>query len=372
MAANSKLPKYRRHSLRDRAFIQVDGKRRYLPGPYKSPESLRAYRDHLQSIKPCLDAPSKATITVAVLAGKFQTWADVNYPPTGRSERSNVQAALKPLVALHGSLPAASITPSHLKAIQQHLAALGLTRGYINATCARIKRAFRWAAAEELIPPAVPQALWMVPWLRAGRSTAKESRPRCPVTLEQVAAVLPELSPTVATMVRLQWLTGARSQSICQARAHQFDTSKSPWEWRPIHKTQSRGHDLVIYLGPQAQEILKPLLLDAAPAEYLFSPKHSLTGRPAKGYRSFYDSVSYLRAIRRAQDRVNAQRAEAGLDPLPRWTPHQIRHARATAVRAKYGLEAAQATLGHQTLSAAQIYAARLDAAAREIATAEG
>ena len=42
---------------------------------------------------------------------------------------------------------------------------------------------------------------------------------------------------------------------------------------------------------------------------------------------------------------------------FPNWNVHQIRHARATHVRALHSLEAAQATLGHASLDSTQIYA---------------
>jgi site-specific recombinase XerC len=84
--------------------------------------------------------------------------------------------------------------------------------------------------------------------------------------------------------------------------------------------------------------------------------------------RAFYDSVSYLRAIRRAQERIRKQQAADGKHMDPLWTPHQLRHARGTLVRAKHGLEAAQAALGHARMDSTQIYAQRLRESARAVA----
>ena len=39
------------------------------------------------------------------------------------------------------------------------------------------------------------------------------------------------------------------------------------------------------------------------------------------------------------------------------WAPNQIRHARGTEIRKRYGLEASQATLGHAELGVTQVYA---------------
>jgi site-specific recombinase XerC len=39
--------------------------------------------------------------------------------------------------------------------------------------------------------------------------------------------------------------------------------------------------------------------------------------------------------------------------------PHQLRHAAATSIRARYGLEAAQVILGHAKADVTQVYAER-------------
>ncbi|MCL5945588.1 MAG: tyrosine-type recombinase/integrase [Planctomycetes bacterium] len=57
---------------------------------------------------------------------------------------------------------------------------------------------------------------------------------------------------------------------------------------------------------------------------------------------------------------------------FPNWNVHQIRHAWATRVRALHGLEAAQATLGHASLDATQIYAEKSAHLAIEIARKMG
>ena len=44
---------------------------------------------------------------------------------------------------------------------------------------------------------------------------------------------------------------------------------------------------------------------------------------------------------------------------VPRWSPNQLRHAVATAVRKQFGLEAVQVVLGHATADVTQIYAER-------------
>jgi integrase len=351
----ARRPKYRRHTIRDLGFVEYQGKRRYFPGPYKSAESLKAYREFLLRHVLVEFATAKSdTLTMRELVERYQAWAERTYPIGPRSEYANLRAATQLAIS---DQPAEEFAPSDLKAIMGRMAVAKRSRGYVNAVAARIKRMFRWAVHESLVPPAVLHALQALPGLRRGRSAAVESAQRLPVEWDAVEAVLPQLSPTVAAMVLLHWHTGVRSQSICHAKREQFDTSCQPWEWRPIHKTQAT-HSLVVFVGPQAQRVLAPFL---ANEPYLFQPKH-LNGKRAKGYRAFYDSVSYLRAVSRACDRAG----------IPRWTPHMLRHAKATRVRAAYGLEAAQATTGHATLAAAQIYAQRRNDLARQVAAESG
>ncbi|MFN9962754.1 MAG: tyrosine-type recombinase/integrase, partial [Planctomycetota bacterium] len=50
------------------------------------------------------------------------------------------------------------------------------------------------------------------------------------------------------------------------------------------------------------------------------------------------------------------------------WTPHQLRHAKAQMIRDQFGLEAAQAVLGHSSLTATQIYAKKRLDLAKELA----
>ncbi len=49
------------------------------------------------------------------------------------------------------------------------------------------------------------------------------------------------------------------------------------------------------------------------------------------------------------------------------WAPNRLRHSRATAIREQYGLEAAQAVLGHSNADVTQIYAERDIAKAAKI-----
>jgi site-specific recombinase XerC len=42
---------------------------------------------------------------------------------------------------------------------------------------------------------------------------------------------------------------------------------------------------------------------------------------------------------------------------IPRWSPNRLRHARATEIRAQFGIESASTVLGHANVKTTEIYA---------------
>ncbi len=87
--------------------------------------------------------------------------------------------------------------------------------------------------------------------------------------------------------------------------------------------------------------------------------------RPSRHRRrppgSCYSTTSYRRAIHRACER-------AGIE---QWSPNRLRHAAATEIRSRFGLEAAQVILGHSRADVTQVYAerdlAKAEAVVREV-----
>jgi integrase len=97
-----------------------------------------------------------------------------------------------------------------------------------------------------------------------------------------VEATLPHVSPQVGAMIRLQPLTGMRPGEVVLIRACDIDRSETAWTYRPErHKMQHLGHERPIFLGPKAQEVLRPFLkLD--PTAHLFSPREAEEARYAR------------------------------------------------------------------------------------------
>lgn len=363
------------HKASGQAAVKLAGQFVYL-GPFGSEEAAQRYRRVIAEwqAKGCW-APARAVLVKDLIAGYWQH-AEVYYRKNGKptSELSVLKLAMRVLLSLYGDAPAADFGPLALKACREAMIAKGLCRSTINGYVSRIRQVFRWAVENELVPGHVHQALRAVVGLKRGRTLAKESVPVRPVDAGDMEAVVLLVSPQVAAMIRLQWLTGMRPQEVVQMRMGDLDRGGRVWLYRPKdHKVEHHGMDRVIPLGPQAQAVVAPFLkLD--PLAPLFSPKEAeqhrrkamRAARKTKVWRSHgnqerkrrrgskdqplrdcYDTASYRRAVARGCEK-------AGIAP---WSPNQLRHSAATRIRREMGIEVAQAVLGHRQLETTQVYA---------------
>ncbi len=162
--------------------------------------------------RPTKPVQESCEITVTELVLAYWKFAQSHYvkdgQPTGAT--AGIKVALRLLRQCYGPTPAVEFGPLALKAIQMKMIDLNQSRGYINSNIDRIRRMFKWAASEELIPASIPQALAMVPGLRKGRTAARDLPPVQPVPDSTVDATILHLPKTVADMVRFQRLTGCR------------------------------------------------------------------------------------------------------------------------------------------------------------------
>ncbi|MBN9120808.1 MAG: hypothetical protein J0I06_16940, partial [Planctomycetes bacterium] len=162
----------------------------------------------------------------------------------------------KVLTELFGLLPVTEFGPRALKLVRAKMVELGWSRGYVNKQVNRLKRMFRWAAADELIPGSVVHNLSSVRAIQKGESGVRETEPVKPAPVEWVEAVLPLTARQVAAMIRLQILTGARPGEIVLVRGADLDRSGPVWVFRPhYHKTDYRDHAREVYIGPKAQAV---------------------------------------------------------------------------------------------------------------------
>ncbi len=177
------------------------------------------------------------------------------------------------------------------------------------------------------------------------------------------------------------------------------------WEYRSFrHKNLHREQDRVVYIGPKAQVILRPYLLQPAD-RFCFSPVEAEAARraelsaarvtrlscgnrpgtnkkprPKRVPKDCYETLSYARAIQRACDRAFPAPIELADDPAAvktwrkskRWAPNQLRHALGTRVRKEFDLDAAKTVLGHSQIVTTQIYAEADRTRAIQVAKAIG
>lgn len=372
----AKVPKLRTHKATGQGYVVLNGQAIYL-GRADKPETERRYH---QVIAEWLanDRQPRVTpdqMTVKELIARFWLHAETYYrDPDGSVSREldNIRDALRLVKELFALTPAAKFGPRALRTVRQKMIEAGLCRRNINCRIGRIKRVFRWAASEELIPGEVYHALLSVEGLRRGRCEAKESQPVRPVPDAHVEAIKPFVSRQVWAMIELQRLTGARPGEITIIRPVDVDMKGDIWVYVPAkHKTAIHGHERRIYLGPRAQEVLRPFRHRRVDA-YCFSPVEADAERrealhqqrqtplscgnapgtnrktnPQRKPGDVYTVSAYRTAIVRACNRAG----------VPEWHPHQLRHAAATSLRREFGLETARVILGHRSAAVTTMYA---------------
>jgi integrase len=323
-------------------------------------------------------------------------------------EVRHLKTACRFVRELYGTTPAAEFGPLSLKAVRQKFVSAGWSRKTVNARVERVRRVFRWAVAEELVPPTVLQALVEVPGLQRGRTSARDTEPVLPVEDATVDATLPFLNRHVRGLIEFQRLTGCRPTEACRVRRSDIDMSGAVWRYRPTqHKGSWKGKPRTIAIGPKAQSLLREFFTPSL-EDYLFNPRRAVEefkadraakrktpcypshmrhnaarrkANPKRTPKGRYTRVSYGTAVDRACDkafpppeplakrpgesvakwwkRLTAeQRSEVkAWRKAHQWAPNQLRHSYATKVRKDHGLEAAQVALGHSKADVTQIYA---------------
>lgn len=390
MASRAKPPRtpsFRMHKPTGQGFAELAGHRQYL-GRYDLPETREKYHRVLAEwvsnvYKRRIDPEE---LTIRELCSAYANHAEGYYgTKSGGLERAHT--ALKTVQKLYDSIPAKDFGPLALQAVIKEWIDQDLCRSTINDQLARIKRMFRWAVAQEMLPPSVYQVLNCVEGLRLGRSKAREPKVIGPVADVHVDAIEEFVSRPVWAAIQLQRFTGARSSEILMLRRCDIDTTGT--EWTAVikqHKNAFRGKPRVLCFGPQARAILRQLFIGKGPSDFLISPRDVFRERSESSdghrrpnqkptprqsertVREHYDSASYGRAIARAIVECNKKRIAENLPKVPHWHPHQLRHSYATLIRRHLGLEAVQAALGHSHAKTSEIYAESELAVALEVA----
>jgi integrase len=174
-------------------------------------------------------------------------------------------------------------------------------------------------------------------------------------------------------MVRLELLTGMRPGEVIQMTMRSIDTTGPVWIYTPpLHWTSHHGKARRVYIGPKAQDILRPWLRTSLD-EPLFQPieaesERSARRRAARKTKLWPSHVARYAAARkerpgRAKGNMDSVAsygraiardcAEAG---IPAWSPHGLRHAAASELRRQFGEESTRLILGHSKLDTTRLY----------------
>ncbi len=408
------IPKYRKHRASGQAIVSIAGRDHYL-GPHGTKASKLLYDRLIAEYLAANRQPQYFTteddrITVVEVLAAFWRFAKSYYVKNGKptNEQDAFRLVIRDIRLLYGNTPAEEFGPKALKAVRQKWIDRGQCRPTVNKNMRRLTRIFKWAVSEELISAHVHQALATVPGLKKGRCELPEPDPILPVPQATVNQTLPHLPPILHDMVLVQSKTGMRPGEVCNLRPVDVDRSEDIWVYRPeVHKTEHHLRSRLVFIGPTAQQVLLPYLSRDANSP-CFSPQENMAQflkekhanrqtplscgnrpgtnrkkKPIKLPRDRYDANSYRQAIHRACERAFpppvdlARRADEtrgqwferlgpeGVRKLKqwqsehRWSPNQLRHSAATAIRKRYGLEAAQVVLGHAAADVTQVYAER-------------
>jgi integrase len=321
---------------------------------------------------------------------------------------------MRPLQELYGHTVAREFGPLALKTVRQAMIDANLSRNEVNKRVKHIVRCFKWAVENELVPASVHHGLKAVSGLRRGRTEARELPPVRPVPDAYVDAIRPHVAPQIWAMIELQRFTAMRPGEVVLMRTADLDVSGRVWVYVPErHKTEHQGRERQIYLGPQAQAVLRPWLRTNL-AEYLFSPGEVLEAyyvqrrserktprtpssrarkrvkRRERAPQDHYTTQSYGRAIavgcKRAFPHPKEEEFTSRIEAAPKedrrklrgelkawrkehkdelrqwhrehgWHPHRLRHNAATRLRKQYGLDIARVILGHASPVVTEVYA---------------
>lgn len=388
-----KLPSYRHHKATGQGYTEHQRKAYYF-GPYGTPESKVKYSRFIAELTALQKGASVqpapgSSILVSELVDAFTDHAARKYVKNGlpTSELNNFKVALLPVVEIYGDVRPDEFGPVALETIRQRWIAQGLARKTINSYVRRVTRAWKWGVSQQIVPIAAWQALTSLEALRAGQGI---DHPKVSPAIEgRINAVRPFLSRQLRAMVDFQLWTGCRPHEACQIRTGDINRFGDVWEYRPgSFKTQHHANSSrVVYIGPHAQEIVKPWLRKNL-SEPLWQPREARqewlaahgnaavpVGKFQAGYQ--YNAMSYGRAIERACEKAFGCPVHLRRQYTPRkaddadqikkdaadwreancWSPNQLRHTAATRIREAYGIEIARIILGHTNSFTTEIYA---------------
>lgn len=384
--ARRKLPGINWHKGKGQWYVALDeqqhllgkplpgmrGKPRPQAGP---PDAVRAEHDALMATWLRARAlPPERLGSSPLILEVWESYRAHCMQRYSKGELGCIQDACRILAQMYGNEPIADFTASKLEELQTAFVAKGWAKSHVNAQISKVRRMFAWAVLKDLVPKEVWIGLKVLPGLKVSKREKRERRVK-DVPDSLIEATLPRLPERVRVMVQAHRLIGCRAQEIvvmrtCDIDMNADDDAVSPEQRCWLYTPGESKTDEQYWIGPKAQELLRPLLNPLNPTAWLF---------PTRGRgRGCWSTATYRKVIGRAckggRRRVNRSRAKDAqfedLPPLPHWNPLMLRHSAAEEARRQHpkGLEAAQARLRHANMKTSQHYAHDLSALGRDVA----
>jgi integrase len=315
-----KTPTLRLHKPSGRAVVTLDGRDHYL-GDYGSTAAQDAYdrlvgawmqRGRTLSSRERGGEP----VTVAEVIAAF--WSQ--HVPTMRSERKYVLAPFRILRKMYGETNINEFGPVAFRTfratlmkepVKRYMGTRGLvplghtlSRCTVNTYMKHVKGMMQWAMENELVSVSTLHTILAIKPLEKDAKGVRETDDVPPAKMEDVEAVRQLVTRPVRAMIDLQLLTGARPGELCIMRLQDIDMSGPVWIYRPSkHKTQRKGKERLVPIGPKAQQIVRGFMTTDISA-YLFRPVDGIRecGRPcSKNVKSSPHDLSRRAANYRKQ-----------------------------------------------------------------------
>lgn len=323
------IPALTLHRPSGQGRVYWNGRYYYL-GKWGSNDLAVNYRRIVSNViatgKPVMDDPPQPTIRQ--LSERYLDHVRESFPKSS-GEPAAIARAVRELNQFAGDFTPDYFTPPKLLELRALWIKRPLVLSTINKYHNYILGMFAWLATMMLIQASIWHSLQTVKKLKPNRSSAKDPKIIDPVKWEHVVAIKDHVSDTVWNMIQMQYFTGMRSGEVLSMTLDQIHNDV----YSPVrHKNAWRKHKRNVSLGPRAREIVAAASHGKAATEPIFQG---------------YTSASYGRAVLRACQKAS----------VPRWHPHQLRHAAGDRVREAYGLDVTQAFLGHATAKMSERYA---------------
>ncbi len=362
------FPSYpkKKHKASGQARIRWRGKDYYL-GRFDSPESRVEYARLAALFATAPEAAPVKRPESLTVAGMIHAWHADAEKWSAPKELAELERAALVLERLYGPTPAAKFGVAELGVVREAMIKgswlteaeradyrkrklpLSWAKSTVNHQMGRVKRIFRFAEQMGLVAKGTWEHLRSLRPLR--KNEVRETPKRKPVDEAIVEKTLPHLSLMVASMVRVQLLTGMRPSELCGMTCDKFQPGPDGTllyrldEYKSAHLPDAQDWQMVV-LGPSAQAAILPFL-EAARAlggsVFLWRP------RPNK--QACYTESGYYQAVVDGCKRAK----------VPPFHVYQLRHAACQRITRLMGSDAARAVLRQRTLDATQHYSNHQD-----------